>query len=195
MPFSETVTPDEAMRRAQADRQAVRWYVLRAYKKERLAEQLLSGADGLPHFIAKHYTLRTFHGRRQRVLSPAIPSLVFVHASRESIQAFKERHPLLQYVMWQKSTGPAFLVVPDKEMDAFIRVASQYEEDILYFSPDEIDLRKGMRVRIHGGAFDQVEGTLLKVKGKRRKRVVIKLEHVTAIAAAEIEPELIEVLK
>ena len=59
----------------------------------------------------------------------------------------------------------------------------------------EIQLEKGERVRVHGGAFDMVEGVLLKVKGKRSKRVVIKIPGVTAIAASYIEPDLIEILK
>ncbi|MDY6381296.1 MAG: transcriptional regulator, partial [Bacteroidales bacterium] len=37
------------------------------------------------------------------------------------------------------------------------------------------------------------EGTLLKVKGKRSKRIVIEIPGV-AIAASYIEPDLIEVL-
>ena len=46
-----------------------------------------------------------------------------------------------------------------------------------------------------GGAFEGVEGTLIKLNGKRRKRVVVKLDGVLAISAAEIETDLIEVLK
>ena len=47
---------------------------------------------------------------------------------------------------------------------------------------------------MHGGTFDGVEGTLLKVKGKRNKRVVICIKDVTAISVAEFEPELLEIL-
>lgn len=176
------------------ERSVVRWYVMRAYKKERQAEEALSGPDGLEFFIPKHYTLRTYHGHKQRQLVPAIPSLVFVHASRNDIQAFKERHPLLQYIVWNKSTGIEFLSVPDRQMRHFIRVAEQTEEDILYFQPGEVHLKKGTHVRVHGGPFDGIEGILIKVKGKRRRRVVIQLDQVATIAAAEIEPDLIEVI-
>ena len=176
------------------ERSTVRWYVMRAYKKERQAEEALSGPEGLEFFIPKRYALRTYHGHKQRQLVPAIPSLVFVHASRNDIQAFKLRHPLLQYIMWNKSTGLEFLTVPDRQMAHFIRVAQQTEEDILYFQPDEIQLHKGAHVRVHGGPFDGVEGILLKVKGHRRRRVVIQIDQVATIAAAEIEPDLIEVL-
>ena len=168
--------PSEAV-----ERSTVRWYVMRAYKKERQAEEALSTPDGLEFFIPKRYALRTYHGHKQRHLVPAIPSLVFVHASRNDI-------------MWNKSTGLEFLTVPDRQMAHFIRVAQQTEEDILYFQPDEIQLHKGAHVRVHGGPFDGIEGILLKVKGHRRRRVVIQIDQVAAIAAAEIEPDLIEVL-
>ena len=176
------------------ERSVVRWYVMRAYKKERQAEEALSGPEGLEHFIPKRYTLRTYHGRKQRALVPAIPSMVFVHASRDAIQAFKEHFPTLQYIVWKKGEHIEFLSVPERQMRSFIRVARQTEEDILYFQPDEIHLKCGTHVRVHGGIFDGVEGILVKVKGKRRRRVVIQIDEVAAIAAAEIEPDLIEIL-
>lgn len=172
---------------------------MRAYKNERLAEQLLSGEFGLPHFIPKHYEIRTYHGKKQRKLVPVIPSIVFVYACRADIQEFRMRFGQLplQYVMKKghsSSDRSTYLIVPDTQMDDFIRVASQYESEITYYHPDEIALNKGCRVRVHGGRFDGVEGVLLKVKGKRSRRVVVMLEGIVAVAAAEIIPDLIEVL-
>ena len=40
-----------------------------------------------------------------------------------------------------------------------------------------------------------MEGVLLKVKGKRSKRIVIKIPGIVAIATAYIEPEFIEIIK
>lgn len=79
-------------------------------------------------------------------------------------------------------------------MHEFIRVAQKYEEDLTYYKPEEICLTKGIKVRVHGGVFDGVEGTLLKVKGKRSKRIVVTIPGIVAIAAAYIEPELIEII-
>ena len=175
------------------------WFVMRAYKSERLAENLLSGEFGLPHFIPKHYEIRTYHGKKQRKLVPVIPSIVFVYACRADIQEFRTHFGQLplQYVMKRGRSAAdksAYLVVPDRQMDDFIRVASQYESEITYYRPDEIALNKGCRVRVHGGRFDGVEGVLMKVKGKRSRRVVVMLENIVAVAAAEIIPDLIEVL-
>ena len=175
------------------------WFVMRAYKSERMAEQLLSGTFGLPHFIPKHYVIRTYHGKKQRQLLPVIPSIVFVYACRAAIQEFRMRfgHLPLQYVMKKgrySSDKASYLVVPESQMNDFIKVASRYESEITYYRPDEIALQKGCRVRVHGGCFDGVEGVLVKVKGKRTRRVVVMLEDIAAVAAAEILPDLIEVL-
>lgn len=170
-----------------------RWFVMRAYKSEKRAEEKLNGKDGLEYFIPKYYAVRVYHGVKSRRLVPVIPNLVFVHASRMQITEFKKRYNFLQFVMWEKSTGLEYLVVPDDQMESFIKVSSQYEENISYYSPDELDLRKGRRVRIHGGKLNGVTGIFMQVQGKRNRRIVVLLEGVMAVAA-EVHPDLIEVI-
>ena len=80
-------------------------------------------------------------------------------------------------------------------MQQFIRVVENYEEEVNYFSPEEINISKGTRVRIIGGSFDGVEGVFMKVKGKRSKRVVVMLDKLLAVVMAEVESDLIEVIK
>ena len=104
-----------------------RWFVMRAYKSEKRAEEKLKGKDGLEYFIPKYYAVRVYHGVKSKRLVPVIPNLVFVHASRIQITEFKKRYNFLQFVMWEKSTGLEYLVVPDDQMESFIRVSSQYD--------------------------------------------------------------------
>ena len=51
-----------------------------------------------------------------------------------------------------------------------------------YFSPDEINVAKGTKVRIHGGQFNGLEGTFIKVKGARDRRVVVEVSGVIVLA-------------
>ena len=171
----------------------VRWFVMRAYKSEKRAEEKLKGRDGLEYFIPKCYAVRVYHGVKSKRLVPVIPNLVFVHASRIQITDFKKRHNFLQFVMWEKSTGMEYLVVPDDQMESFIKVSSQYEENISYYNPDELDLQKGRRVRIHGGKLNGVTGIFMQVQGRRNRRVVVLLGGIMAVAA-EVHPDLIEVI-
>ncbi len=175
------------------DSAVARWFVMRAYKSEKLAEDILGGEGGLDFFIPKHYVMRVFHGRKSKRLVPVIPSLVFVHASKEAILAFKKFHNFLQFVMWEKSTGSECLVVPDNQMEDFIKVASSHEDTTSYYKPEEIDIKRGTRVRIHGGRFDGVEGVFMQVKGKRNRRLVVMLEGIMAVVA-EVDPDLVEIL-
>lgn len=111
----------------------------------------------------------------------------------ETDHGFQENHNFLQFVMWEKSTGQEYIVVPDEQMDSFIKIASQYEETTVYYKPEEIDVRKGTRVCIHGGKLDGVKGMFMRVKGKRNRRVVVMLEGIMGISA-EVHPDLIEVI-
>lgn len=167
------------------------WFVMRAYKCEKLAEEKLSGKDGLEYFIPKHYVVRIYHGIKSKRLVPVIPSLVFVYARHDQIVDFKKRHNFLQFAMWEKRIGQEYIIVPDDQMDSFIKVASQYENNVTFYKPNEVDLKKGTRVRIHGGKLDGVEGTFVRVQGKRNRRVVVQLDGIMAVAT-EVHPDLIE---
>lgn len=170
-----------------------RWFVMRAYKCESKAEERLNGKGGLRHFIPKEYAIRTYHGAKSRRLVPVIPSLVFVRASRREIITFKKDNNFLQYVMCKDGDGSDFMVVPDNQMENFIKVASHPEETLRYLKPEEIDISKGTRIKIIGGVFDGVEGIFMKTEGARDRRVVVKLEGVLAVAA-KVHPDFIEVL-
>ncbi len=170
---------------------AQNWYVMRAYKCENKAEEQLSGPDGLEYFIPKHYVVRIYHGVRSKRLVPVIPSLIFVHSTKEELLAFKRRNNFIQFVM--KGAGPDPLIVPDRQMNDFIKVASCHQASTTYYNPEEINLQKGTPVRILGGHFDGVSGTFLKVQGKRNRRLVVLLDGIMAVAA-EVDPELVEVI-
>ncbi len=174
------------------DSSEVRWYVMRAYKSEKTAEEKLDGC-GLEFFIPKHYVIRVFHGRKSKRLVPVIPSLIFVRASKDRILEFKKNNNFLQFVMWEKSTGSECLVVPDSQMEDFIKVASQNIDTTAFFKPEEIDIKRGTRVYIHGGRFDGVTGVFMQVKGKRNRRLVVMLDGIMAVVA-EVDPDLVEII-
>ena len=172
-----------------------RWFVLRAYKNEKKAEEVLGGENGLPYFIPKQYAVRVYHGKKTRRLVPVIPGLVFVRAGRQVICDFKKRHNFLQFVMRTRNAADKdYLIVPDKQMADFMRVAGQYETEVAYYAPEELHLEKGARVRILGGPFDGVEGVFMKVEGARARRLVVQIPN-TLAAVVSVEPDLVEVIK
>lgn len=175
------------------DKNEVHWYVMSAYKKEKLAEERLSGSGGLEFYIAKHYVLRTYHNKKTRVLVPYIPNIIFVHASQAQIVEFKERNNFVRFVTWNKSTGKEYLVVPDRQMEDFIRVSSSDEESVRYYTPDEVNLKKGTKVRIIGGIFDGVEGIFLKRGRSSTGSLFVVIEGFIGVSV-NIAPDLIQVI-
>ncbi|MBO4417823.1 MAG: UpxY family transcription antiterminator [Bacteroidales bacterium] len=171
----------------------VRWYVMRAHKSEKKAEERLAGNGEMGFYMPKRYVVRVFHGVKTKRLVPVIPEMVFLRASHRQIVDFKKTNNFLQFVIWNKSTGPECLTVPDAQMEDFIRVTSNPDADTLYLRPDEVNIKEGSRVRILGGELDGMCGVFMKVKGKRNKRLVIMLDGLLAVAA-DVKPDLVQVI-
>ena len=121
----------------------IRWYVMRAHKSEKKAEERLAAEGGLEYYIPKSYVVRQFHGVKSKRLVPVIPDMIFVHASQKQITDFKKANNFLQFVVWNKSTGPEYLTVPENQMRDFIRVSSNPDADAMYLRPDEVNIAQG----------------------------------------------------
>ncbi len=170
------------------------WFVMRAYKRERKAEELLSGKHGLPYFIPKKTVMRTREGKKVLCTEPVIHSLVFVYASQPDIVAFKrDIYNELQFVIWKTEGKQCYLTVPDGQMQSFISVCEQKEKEVTFYRPEEIQLEKGKRVKVHGGTFDGVEGHFVKVAKKRGRQLVVIIPEILA-ASAEVDLEYLEIL-
>jgi ribosomal protein L24 len=76
-------------------------------------------------------------------------------------------------------------------MENFIAITEKAGERITYYEPGEILLRPGDRIRVNGGLYDGREGVIMRVKGKRRKQLVVSIPGVL-IASVEMEPDLVE---
>ena len=86
------------------------------------------------------------------------------------------------------------MVVPDADMERFIRVVGHSEEP-RYYLPEEItDAMRSRRIRIVGGPLDGYEGLLLSVRGSKVKRLMVELPGFLTVAV-EVSPEMIEIIK
>lgn len=166
------------------------WYAMRAtYRRESEAAKLLE-KERLGCFIPMQYCFRVKQGKRVRELVPVVRNLLFVHSSASDIKRVKASVPYLQYITDTRNHRK--IIVPDSQMQRFIAVAGTYDEQLLYFSPENINLTKGTKVRIIGGDFEGQEGIFMKVKGARDRRVVVAIQGVIAVAMATLHPDLIE---
>jgi transcription antitermination factor NusG len=168
------------------------WYAMRATYRKELEAQSILDKEKIRSFIPMRYTVTQKNRRKVRELVPAIANLIFVHAPLSDIKKVKTKVGYLQYIV--NSRNKEKIIVPDEQMKRFITVASTYNQKLIYLRPEEVNLKQGTPVRIIGGPFDGVEGVFMKVKGTRSRRVVVLVHGVTAVATAEIEPDLIEVI-
>ena len=126
---------------------------------------------------------------------PAINLYLFVHSDYASLYSFKQNTPGLLFTkVINSKDSHTTMKVPDKEMEDFIRVATQKEQESRLFRPDEIQLPKGQRIRILGGPLSGVEGELVKVKGLRDKRIVLSIPGIISVMTL-VDRNLIQLLK
>lgn len=173
------------------------WYVIGS--RNRQNEIKIRDAfrkEGRECFVPLRYEIWETKGRKERRLVPAVSGIVFlkgygtVEDMREDFLFRKDR------VFLRKSTysnKADYLTVSDHEMENFIAVVEKAGEKITYFNPSEIQLRPGEKIRVNGGPYDGREGIIMRVKGKRKKQLVVSIPGIL-IASVEMEPDLVEVV-
>lgn len=172
------------------------WFAMSApYRRELKARDYLTDI-GIECFVPMTRTIVQKQGHKKSALIPAVHNLLFVHTTRNIINRIKKKIEYLQFRTFPSEGRNKPITVADRDMEQFMTVTRDRMEEIIYISPDEIDVKKGTKVRIHGGTFNGITGVLQKIKGKRNRRVVVLIEGVAAVAInAEITPDLIEIIE
>ena len=170
------------------------WFPMRVtYSREMLIKEYL-GELGVECFLPLHRVpIKGRHPRHQE-LKPVINNLIFLHSTQKNITELKmtkEKLLPLRYMTHpvmgvdQENTIREIMTIPDKEMENFIRVASNYDRvDVVV---DAVFVGKpGQRVKITEGDFAGVEGIIKRVRGN--KHVVVQLESVAMAAIIDFVP-------
>ena len=112
---------------------------------------------------------------------PALSNLIFVHDTMEHITQLKqtrlEAEPLrymIRHTLDPLHECNEVIVVPDRQMDNFLRVAAGPEDEYTYLTPSELQGHEQGSVKIVSGPFKGVEGIIKRIHGN--KQVVVELE-------------------
>jgi len=168
------------------------WFVFRAtYGREGKACEII-GREGVRVYMPTKRERVVVSGIARTVQKPLIPNLLFVYCTPKQADHFIKGHPDLpkflryyyNHVALKPDGSNPPLVVPDNEMENFIRLTSVDSEHIKVVDPAQCRFRNGDRVRVTQGAFEGVEGRVARVAGQQR--VVITLEGLCTIATAYI---------
>ena len=180
-----------------------KWYAMSApFGREKLAvEQLKDEADVETYVPMEKYERMVGRKRQERKISerPVIRNLLFIKASKERMRKLKaDYNTLIQFKMRRIGDGYEPIIVPTKDMEAFIAITTHNKDakELLYFKPEEIEqlgLRPETKVRIADGIFEGKEGYYQRIKGKRSKRFVVKIENFLACAAVLTECRYIKI--
>ncbi len=167
------------------------WFAMRATYNQELKSQKKLQSLCIESFVPMTYRVTTCKGRKIKTLVSALNNYVFVYGTAQEIYEAKKEIPYIRYVM---DHGKNKIIVPNDQMENFKRVSSVNDNSAIYFLPNEINIKKDTRIRIHGGVFDGVEGSYIKLEGKRNKRLLVMLDDIIAVTVI-VDPELIEVLE
>ena len=172
------------------------WFAMSAtFGRELKAKDYLDSHD-VECFIPMKYTMVGDKKKvKVRKLVPAIHNLLFVHATKQRIQALKSGLSYLQYLTMPVDGRNVPITVPENQMQQFITVCNTYDDKLVYLSPDEINLDEGTPVKIIGSAFDGVEGTFVRVKKGRKKQVVVSVQGVAAVMIAKFTDGYLQLLE
>jgi transcription antitermination factor NusG len=173
------------------------WFAMRAtYGRNMEVKKKLDEA-GLESFVPMRYVVAVDRrGRKTKKFVPVVRDLIFLHTDQTTMFSLKQEIESLRNIYIPSQDGRKRpVIVSDQQMESFIKVTRTFSDGLLFYTPEEVNLTKGVKVRIHGGQFNGLEGTFVKVKGARDKRVVVEVSGVIVVATCSLKCDLIEVLK
>lgn len=171
------------------------WYVLRDFKKRNAKSPgyKLLPELGIRSFTPMHWVVSARLGKRVREYVPVIQSLLFAYGTKEELNQIIEKENALQFQYRRGAGRNYFMTVPDAEMERFIKAVNNDPAPI-YFTPEELTPDKiGKEIRVNGGPLDGYTGVLLKMRGTRKRRLLVKIEGFLA-AAVEVNPDFVQLI-
>lgn len=152
----------------------------------------------IDNYLPMEYQMVERDGERHRELMPAIHNLLFVRHSQEEITKLKMFNKVCVTMQYMVSRSPLedspseIIIVPEKQMNNFIRVTSKASEDLVYLKYDDFLDRASRKVRVINGNFAGAEGVIKRIKKDRV--VVVLVKGVAAVAITHVPPQYLMLL-
>jgi transcription antitermination factor NusG len=174
------------------------WYVLFAANGKAVKIKPCLEEAAIEYFFPLYYKDKKIRDseRYERVALPLLGNLIFAKSSKNVLD------PVLKYAklklaiasdLYYRDFGDKnVIIIPENQMRNFIAVAGNDKEQVIYLSNDEVNLRKGVRVRITGGVFAGVEGVFMRIKGD--KRLVVSIPNLFSVATAYIPSQFVQTI-
>lgn len=132
------------------------WFASRTRYGQELSIGRKLEAHGVECFIPTKIVTVERGGRRKKVEKPLINNLIFLRAAKPVALGLANDFGVPLHYLIDRSTN-SLLVVPDKQMEDFIRVLQEDEEPV----PIEQAVQAGDKIRVVRGKLKGVEGYVL----------------------------------
>jgi transcription antitermination factor NusG len=138
------------------------------------------------HTVEKYTGGKLEYSREQLV-----KSLLFVQCTPETLSRTRAKFSG-QLTPYYDSVEGKYLVVPDRQMDAFIALCDFKDSGLEYLGQDEGKYHLGDKVRVTEGVFKGLEGHIKRIRHDRR--LVVTIDGIAAFATGFIPPAFLEVI-
>lgn len=177
------------------------WFLMRAaYGQEKKAKLYLE-AKGIEVFLPMKEKCCILNGKRKTKQVSLIPNFLFVKSTETEMKKYVGKGELdffhHYYVPHKDETGKKIgkngikpLVIPEQQMNFFIKWNAVEEEDKLFVPDDNFKFTKNDKVKIVRGKFVGFEGKVCRIKGQTRVGLIV--EGVGTIITAYIPKDYVE---
>lgn len=169
------------------------WFVMRDLTRANSLEpaHVRLSKEGFDVFTPMQWKLVRRHGRTERRLAPVIHDLLFVNTSRDQLDPAVRDITTLQYRYVKGGRQGEAMTVSDPEMERFIKAVTQGDNP-RYYAPGEIlPEMVGRPIRIMDGTLKGMTGHLLKIRGARKRRVLVEIPGMLC-SSVEVSKDFIE---
>ena len=165
------------------------WYPVRVFfGRAEMIKSALDEAD-IEFFYPTRLVEKVGSGGLDYVEEPLVRSLLFIRDSREGLEQIRTKFGgSLSPYYDRLSHGP--LVVPDRQMDMFVKVCGLKGAGLEYLGDDDSRYHQGDRVRVREGIFKGLEGHVKRIRHDRK--LIVTIEGVAAFATSYIPPAYLE---
>ena len=177
------------------------WFILRvSYGRIDKAKTFVE-AKGIECYVPLRYKEVRKQGKKRIIPIPLLPSLIFIHASAEQVEALlhdnkvvaNESRALLSYyfdhtihLQDNPDRNPP-LTIRDEAMNNFIRLTSIKNPHIIPITSNNIQFKLGDMVIVTEGEFKGIRGRVARIAGQQR--VVVELFDGCLVATAYVPKE------
>ena len=158
------------------------------FGRAELFKESLDDAD-IEYFFPTRLVEKPTAGGLKFVPEPLVRSLIFIKTTRGSLHLLRTKLGGTIVPYYDKAANSP-LVVPEKQMEQFIKLCEMRDSGLEYLGSDEPKYHQGDRVRVTEGIFKGFEGHVKRIRHDRK--LIVTIEGVAAFATRFIPPSCLE---